>query len=128
MLPNTAYYLPRGSTILFLEREKERLQIIHILKAEQVRVDFLTECVIVALKILSYNIHTKTKKSSSSQSRVDIQADLIKYCTQDLEIPKYGGYIWICKCNIKETSVEYYICFKIINSMYWKMDLNQQAP
>ena len=43
VLPNTAYYLPRGSTIPFLEREKETTKM-HILKAEQVRVDFLTEC------------------------------------------------------------------------------------
>ena len=48
----------------------------HILKAEQVRVDFLTECVIVALKILSNQYSHKNNKSSSSQSRVDIQADL----------------------------------------------------
>ena len=34
----------------------------HILKAEQVRGDFLTECVIVALKILSNQYAHKNKK------------------------------------------------------------------
>ena len=54
----------------------------------------LTECVIVALKILSNQYSHKNKNSSRTQSGVVIQADLRTARTQDLEIPKYGGYMY----------------------------------
>ena len=46
-----------------------------ILQAEQVRVDY-SDCVIVALKILSNQYSRKIKKPFSSLIGVDIQADL----------------------------------------------------